>query len=181
MRRLWLVPIPLLVAVAVVWADDRAARPVGERARQVQRDRDLIEELVNLGLRLADDEDALKRAGHCSGTAERFAREISAAATNREGSRALEMGQHLHDLLQRGVADNLRTAREQIPVGSAEEQTLNEVQHQTGEVLLPLQDQLREALKSQKSRDLQDTLRTIGTAWSQVEKSTRPREPALGR
>src|SRR5262245_19162694 len=114
MKHWWLVPVPLLVAVAVVCAEDRAARPLSERARQVQRDRELIEELVNLGLRLADDQDALKRAGHCSGTAERFAREISAAATNREDSRALEMGLHFRDLLQRGVADNLRTARAQI-------------------------------------------------------------------
>jgi hypothetical protein len=181
MKHWWLVPVPLLVAVAVVCADDRASRLQSERVRQVQRDRELIEELVNLGLRLADDEDALKRADHCSGAAERFAREIRAAATNREDSRALEMGRHLNDLLQRGVADNLRTAREQIPVGSAEEQTLREVQHHTGEVVLPLQDQLRELRKSDKSRDLQDTLSTIGAAWSVVEKATRPREPAPGR
>jgi hypothetical protein len=180
MRRLWLVPIPLLFAVAVVWADDRATRAETERARKVQRDRELIEELVNLGLRLAEDEDALKRAGHCSGTAERFAREISAAAGNREGSRALEMSQHLKDLLQRGVAENLRTARELIPVGSAEEQTLNEVQHHTAEVVLPLEEELQQALKKDRSGDLRETLSAIQSGRSQVEKATRAREPARG-
>ena len=63
MKRLLLLPIAAVLLTTPAWADDPAPAPTAdERAQLFQRDRALIQALVQGGLRLAAEERALGRA-----------------------------------------------------------------------------------------------------------------------
>src|SRR4051812_43463174 len=95
---LLLLPVLVGLLATLVWAGDS---PSGtERARLFQRDRDLIETLVDQGLRLAGEDDPLKRADCCNGVVKHLADELRQAADNREGARMAELSLHLHAVLK---------------------------------------------------------------------------------
>jgi hypothetical protein len=85
-----------------------------DRLREFQRDRSLIELVVQEGVRLAGEDDPLKRARSCNVVAERLAAEIKTAAVQRDQQRAAKFGTFLQAVLIRGVANNLDTARSRL-------------------------------------------------------------------
>src|SRR5437899_3292438 len=104
MKRLLLLPIAAVLLTTPAWADDPAPAPTAdERAQLFQRDRALIQALVQGGLRLAAEERALGRADACADVAEKLAAEIRQAADSRQGDRAAELGGYLRALLDDGV------------------------------------------------------------------------------
>src|SRR5262249_29477890 len=64
------------------------------------------------------EQDALKRAQACNRLAERFAEEMRWATVKKESLRVAALGNHLQELLTRGVAGNLAVARTQVPPDS---------------------------------------------------------------
>lgn len=76
------------------------------RVEQLRRNWGLVRTLVEAGLRLAREEDFLKRIECCRDLAGELAVEIRAAATRRDSGRALEMSDRFSDLCS-GVAINL--------------------------------------------------------------------------
>jgi hypothetical protein len=113
------------------------------RVKQLYRNRSLIQTLVEGGLRIAGEDDKVRRADSCSAVARGLALEIQVAASNREGDRVVEMGQHLNDLLQNGVAGNLRAVRPSINKGSSAEKELEKVRDWVNDVARRVEDDLR--------------------------------------
>ncbi len=171
MRRI-LFPMVVFIAALVppAGADDATLRPdVTLRAHLFQRNRDLIQTLVEGGLRLAAADDALQRAECCSGVAERLAAAIQQAAVNQEQARVAELGLHLRALLETGVAANLTTARRQIPIGSTLEKNLHEVRDRTAHLIEPLEEQLLRV--SAREEAIQHTLKALQVGRTEVEKA----------
>ncbi len=168
---LWL-PLCVVVLVPAVVAEDPPRQPsVAEQARQFQRNRELIQMLVQEGLRLASEEDPLKRAEVCNAVAECLANAIRQAAENREKARVAELGQHLHALLEQGVAANLNTARAQIPVGSTQEKALKEIRDRATELVLPLVQQLQQTADPEDNEELHHTLKVLHDGRAEVERA----------
>jgi hypothetical protein len=82
---------------------------------QFQRDQALIRSLVEGGLQLAGEDDALARARTCNTLAEQLSREIRQAAEEHDGPRAAFLANHLEALLVRGVASNAGRVRTAMP------------------------------------------------------------------
>jgi hypothetical protein len=80
-----------------------------------RRDQGLIDALVDGGLRLASESDPLARAGTCNRLADRFAREIQQAATDKNAAHAGALAHHLKDVLVHGVAFNARLVKKDQP------------------------------------------------------------------
>jgi len=141
------------------------------RARLFQRNRDLIQTLVQGGLRLAAADDALQRAECCSSVAEHLATAIQQAALNQEKARVAELGLHLRALLETGVAANLSTARSQIPIGSTLEKNLREVRDRTAHLVEPLEDHLLRVVDAEDQEGIRHTLNALQVGRTEVEKA----------
>src|SRR5262249_55784977 len=108
MNRWWVLPILCAALAAGVWAEDVPEAPsAAAQAKLFQRNRVLLQTLVQGGLELAKQEDPVKRAGCCNDLAKQLANEIRLAAQSRDAYRAAELGDHLYALLHDGVAGNL--------------------------------------------------------------------------
>jgi hypothetical protein len=142
----------------------------------LQRNRELIQDLVRSGLSLAGEGDPLKRADYCNGLAKRLAGEIRQAAEHQEIYRAAELGDHFCDVLKGGVIPNLSTVRLHMDPGSAGEIELRRVAGATVELTAPLED-LLVRLGTSEPGDLKRLLRTIRTTRGEVEKTITPPRP----
>ncbi len=171
MKHFLLVPISIVLLSALVWADDAAAPSPAQLARQFQRNRGLVQALVHGGLRLAGENDPLKRADYCTGLAECLVDEMRQAADDRETARVAELGQHLHALLEHGVAANLSTARDAIPPGSMEEKGLQDLQERTARVLRPLEERLQRNGDPEGRDDLLRARKAVSEGRTVVEKA----------
>jgi hypothetical protein len=146
---------------------DAATPAEPRRIKQLQRNRKLIQTLVEGGLRLAGIDDTLDRADSCKQLAKGLASEIRDAAQHREGDRALEMGQHLRDLLQQGVAGNIRSVRPTVHHGSLAEKHLYDVQDWVSGITGSLEKELA------ANTELQGAADAIRGGREQVESAVR--------
>ena len=137
------------------------------RVWQAQRNQKLVQELVDGGLHLANSDDHLKRAQYCNELATNLAEEIRQAADDHDGDRAVELGRHLQDMLQNGVAANLDKERKQVPRGSTRETEINTVRGQSGDILAPLVKDLNRILKDNPAA-LEQVLHAIEEAQTAV-------------
>jgi hypothetical protein len=111
MRRFAVLTLIVASLTALVWAEESAPKNAdAARLLRFQRDQDLIEQLVDGAVDLADEPDPLRRAKRCNELADQVAQEIRRAGVSRDGARAKELGGHLRVLLESGVADNFRKA-----------------------------------------------------------------------
>lgn len=183
MKRYYLLIVPVLLASALAWADQRSAD--GERVRQLQRNLDLIQSLVDGGLLLAGESDPVQRANHCNSMAERFAGEMSKATDERDAWRVVELGRHLKALLDDGVAANLSQVRGGIPAGSADEKKVFEVRDRTVRVVGRLEEDLRRVVDAAPQSELRQVLEQMQEGRSQVERSAvapiRPKEKSKNK
>lgn len=163
---------PNAAAPALAVVETPAVAADSRRVKQLYRNRTLIQTLVDGGIRLAAQDDSLRRADSCSDMAKGLAIEIGQAAHDREADRAAEMGQHLHDLLQRGVARNLRSVRRTVQSGSTAEMEMERVRDWVKDVAQPLEDQLR--LASDTDRETMNrALNAIHSARREVENAVK--------
>jgi hypothetical protein len=98
----------LSVAGHVLAAGDETG---DDRAQQLQRDQQMLQTLVDSGLKLAAETDPLRRADHCNRLADRLGKEIKLAVQKKDVRRATLFGEQVQALLTRGVAGNLTVAR----------------------------------------------------------------------
>lgn len=174
MKRLWLLVVVIGPPAAFAWAEGPpSAATGGGRLLQLQRNHALIQTLVDGGLRLAKEEDPLQRASCCKGLAESLAGEIQQAAVDREGPRALELGEHLQAMLERGVAGNLSRERGRFPVGSAREKQLHQVGDRMIEILKPLEGELQGATEADRDT-MRRAIKAVRAGRTQVENALRP-------
>jgi hypothetical protein len=175
MSRLVLLPLTLalLVAALAEGQNPPPRPPDAVRFQQLQRNRALIQLLVQGGLRLAAENDPVRRAAYCSGMARRLADEVEQAARDQETDRAVELGSHLERLLQAGVAGSLGVARRRIPPGSAEETELRRVARRVADLTRPLEDLLN-SMDDNDAGDLRQVLHQVHDARRQVDRSIKP-------
>jgi hypothetical protein len=153
---------------ALASADEPSSTPPDlGRVWQVQRNQNLVRELVGGSVQLAQAEGNLERARCCNELARNLADEIRQAADDHDGDRAVELGRHLQDILQNGVAANLNKEREQIPQGSTREREMNAVRSQTGDIIKPLLGDLDQILKDNPAA-LKEVLRAVQEAHATV-------------
>ena len=136
--------------------------------RHLHRNRHLIRALVQGGLSLAREQDALRRADYCNGLARSVVGEIRQAADVQDNGRAIELGDHLQALLKLGVAGNLTSVRLVTPPGSTREIEMRRVSHQMNELTEPLQG-LLEKLAPPDEEDLGRILTGLREARVEVE------------
>jgi hypothetical protein len=139
----FLLPLTLLLAAAAVWADSSPAPSAQEKAEHFQNNHALVKDLVKGSLRLAAVEGPVDRAKECSDIAKSLANEIRQAATANKGYRAAELGGHLRELLEDGIAKNLEAFRKQASVNSPGIQQMNEVKKSVADITGPLERQFR--------------------------------------
>jgi hypothetical protein len=171
--------LPVFAALSVLLTS--GARELSVRLEEnpralmlLQRNRQLIQDLVHGGISLAGEADALKRAAYCNSLAKRLAGEIQQAATEREHTRITEMGDHLHALLKRGVAANLTLDRLGTNLGSAREVQIRRVGEDVKNLTKPLESLLAGVGKTDLG-ELRRTLRTIHDAQVEVEMTVKKR------
>jgi hypothetical protein len=163
----WLL-VPALMAMA---ADEPT--PNVTRGQRLRRDSQLIESVVQSGLRIAGENDPLKRATYCNGMAETLAAEISQAAGDRDGMRLTELGQYFQELLEQGVASNLNFARKQLPSGPSLERKLHPIGEQATEIAKRLEAQLELAPLSNSQDALRNAREQLRAGQTEVEKALR--------
>ncbi len=169
---LWAVLVAVLVPAAAA-EDPASPSDASKRTRRFQQDNDLIETLVQGGLRLAAQDDPVKRAECCNDVAECLAGEIQRAAENQDKERVAELGQYLDALLEQGVAANLSMARKQIPVGSTLEKNLHDIRDRAAKLVRPLEEQLRRDSQKEDHQELQRTLRVLQGGREEVENAVK--------
>ena len=168
MKRYLSLSLLMVGLAALASADEPSAAPSDlGRLWQVQRNQNLVQELVEGGLNLARTEDHLQRARYCNELATNLAEEIRQAADDHDGDRAVELGRHLQDVLQNGVAANLNKERAQVPHGSTRETEMNSVRIQTGDITDHLLKELDQILKDNPAA-LEQVLQAIQEAQAAV-------------
>ncbi len=171
-RLLWAVLVAVLVPAAAA-EDPVLPSGAADQTRRFRQDNALIETLVQGGVRLAGQDDPMKRAECCNEVAERLAAEIQQAAENRNKERVAELGQYLHALLEQGVAANLSAARKQIPAGSTRERNLHAIRDRAEKLVRPLEEQLRRDSEKENQQELQHTLRVLQGGRAEVENAVK--------
>jgi len=166
---------PVLLSAAGILRAEELPPGASDELRRFVRNKPLFGALINGSVLLAKEKDQFKRAELCTAVAHCFAKEIQDAASKREGARAVELGQHLHDMLQRGVAANLGTVVSNTPAGSARDADFVKLYRDVDNAIVPLEEQLQSAGDAQTREDLQLTLRVVRDGRTEVEKALQGR------
>jgi hypothetical protein len=106
----------------------------------------LLETVVAQSLRLADEEDPLRRADVCNDVAELLARAVRQASERGDTAEAVRLGRYLHKLMDRGVARNIaRTDPDELDEPRYEEWV--EVGRRAEQIGLTLENELAQAAR----------------------------------
>lgn len=89
-----------------------------EKLQLLQANRDLLEDLLDQGVRVADANTPLDRAGECQRSTDRLAREFREALARSDADRADEIGDHVEKIVVDGFLPNFETARRDSKPGS---------------------------------------------------------------
>lgn len=165
----------------------RASAPADERLTELRRDLEMIEAFVEGGLRLAREDDPLKRAQACNEMAEKVAREIKASTGKKEVTRVVALGERLQTILIRGVGDNLELARKE-EIEAARKKEIVTVGGRVEEWTKPLQASMRKAfetLDEKSAKEFAPAMEGLSRAREDVESvvtgKKRPKEKGKGK
>lgn len=142
-----------------------------ERLRMLERDRGLVQALVEGALRLASLDDSMGRADFCNALVKTIAEETRVAAERHEGPRAAELGDHLRGFLARGVASNLAVARLNTVAGSSRDLEIRRIGEFVIEITRPVEDRLRHASEGDQGDDMHHALLAVRGGWDDVRKA----------
>jgi hypothetical protein len=104
----------------------------------------LLAALVRDGLRLAEEQTPLRRAGCCADLADRLARSIALASAGPDPEQAARLGRCLGDVLDDGVAGNLARVRVE-DLDEAQRVELEQVHQRAGRATAVLEGNLAQA------------------------------------
>jgi hypothetical protein len=169
MKRFLLLPVAVAFLVLFAAADEGETVPAAEKAQRFHRNRKLVETMVDRGLRLASEEDPVRRAEHCNDIARRLADEIRQAARAHEGYRAQELGGHLRALLHDGVAPILKNAITGVPLSSPGQEELRKIGANVRELTRPVMEQLQAVDDEEDREQLRQTHSAVQEALGEVE------------
>ncbi len=169
MNRFMITCLSAAVLVSWVGAEGPTGPAPAEQAQLFQRNREMIQELVNGGLDLAGETSSLKRAERCNRLARTLADEVAEASRDREAGRVLELAEHLRDLMDHGVAANLAQARTTIKPGSQDEETLTRLRDQARRLLEPADALLPLAGPTARQPELQRSLTALRESQERLD------------
>jgi len=141
----------------------------GSRLERLRVDQQLIEALVDGGLRLAGEDNPLRRAETCNALADKVAREVKRASAARDHTRAADLGRQLQGLLERGVARNLSLAQTNMPEDSPLILEMRRLGEKAVAVMGPVMHELEGAGESE-SADMRQALEGLSRARAEVER-----------
>jgi hypothetical protein len=144
--------------------------PADDRVAQLQRDRDLIRDLVEGGVKLAAEADPLKRADHCNRLADGLAREIKKAVATRDALRAAQLSEQMQLLLVRGVAGNLHVARASLEPNSPREPEFLRLGIEVAGVAKTIEDEVGNDPTLEPAK-MQPTLDAVAKGRAEVEQA----------
>ena len=162
--------LPVALAAGLALADGPAPPSAEERLHRFRRDRPLVERLVEGGLRLAGEADALRRADQCGRLARAVAEELQKAVAEKDRPRAERLGPQLEALVVRGVAGNLSLARELLPPDSPRAPEVQRVGDRALALMAPLEKELLQAPEPDQAPAL---MRALTRGRSEVERAVR--------
>jgi hypothetical protein len=127
-----LVPTALIVGIVAAWASAQgpAGPTAADRLKLFDRNRPLLEKLVDAAVLAAGRSKAVDRADACRVAAEHLTRELAEAAAGNDPDRVSEVGEYLSAVLTDGLTPTLDEARRTVPAGSADADALLAVYRQ---------------------------------------------------
>jgi hypothetical protein len=150
----------LLTAGITATASGQTSAPrltASEQLRLLDRNRALLEHLVDRGLGLTSANSPLGRLEECRLTTDRLADELKYAVAGEDADRIAEIGDHLVLIVRDGVVPNLTDARDHIPPDSADFPKLVQAHQLTRQSIEPLAQLLPTNGKLGKSQRVQAT------------------------
>jgi len=168
-------PAPRLMAAGVAIAAPEPGLSAAEQALRFQRNEKLIQAMVKGSLLLAAEADPVKKADVCKAIARTFADEIERAAVDHEGPRAAELSGYFGTVLQRGVAVNLQTAGEKLPLVSLQNQPLLKVGAEVARIAKPLEEELRREADPEMQTYLERALKSVQGGEQEVREVLKDR------
>jgi hypothetical protein len=139
------------------------------RLDRLRADLALIEALVDGGLKLAGEENPLRRAESCNSLAEKVAREVKRATAAKDRTRAADLGRQLQALLERGVARNLGLAQSGMPEDSLLIPEMRRLGEKAVAAMAPAMEDLEGAAEAD-SPEMRQALQGLSRARAEVER-----------
>jgi hypothetical protein len=128
-------------ALLAAWADAQQAGALltaGERLKQLQANRTLVEKMVASGLALSTANDSVSRAAACRTAMGELALALDGAIDGKDPSRIAELGDHLTVLVSDGLIPAIADSHD-VPAGSADEARLKEIHKQVSDEMARLE------------------------------------------
>ncbi len=175
--------LAILTAAGLALADGPARTPQ-ERLQQFRRELSLVRNLVDGGLRLAKQDDPLRRADECTVLARDVTHEAQRAVQARNRGRADVLGHCLEKLLVRGVADNLN----RLPANALSLKEVHRLSHAALSAMEPLEQHLTEVPRPVQEQ-MQNVVQALKRGRASVEDArnraakgpSHPTEPPVGK
>lgn len=123
----------VLLAALAAWASGQpstAGPTAGEQLRLFMKNRDLLENLVEHSVALANADTPVAKVRACHETAKDFGRALKDAADRDDADRIAELSEHLTAVITHGLVPTIDAARGVIPVGTPAAKELLEVSQQ---------------------------------------------------
>src|SRR5438552_1355173 len=120
----------LIFATLSAWAGAQgpaAGLTAADRLKLLRTNRDLIENMVDRGIFMADADTPLKRAAECRRTARNLADAVEQAAIEQNADRVAELCGYLDTILRDALAPNLDDAKRDVRPGSPDESELKKL------------------------------------------------------
>jgi hypothetical protein len=128
MRRLATTFVVLIAIAAWAGAQSNPSAPLaGEQLKLFQSNRELLENLVEHGVELANADTPVAKVKACHASAKDLGRALRDAADRDDPDRVAELGDHLSAVLRHGLVPTIDDARRVVPVGTAAEAELVEL------------------------------------------------------
>ncbi|QEL15925.1 hypothetical protein [Limnoglobus roseus] len=125
MRRLVFTSFVLMLLTAWVSGQPAATGPTaGEQLHMFQRNRDLLENLVEHSVELANANTPVGKVRACHESTKDLGRAIKDAADRDDADRVAELSEHLTAVIKFGLVPTVDDARTIIPVGTPDYQQL---------------------------------------------------------
>lgn len=165
------------LALLAAWAGAQSSNPAplaGDQLKLFQSNRDLLENLIEHGIELANADTPVARVKACRESAKDLGRALRDAAGLDDADRVAELGDHLTAVLRHGLVPTIDDARKTIPVGTPADQELVELtarateDAQQFELSIPARGKLAQ---SSKVNDVREKLRAAGESLVERNRS----------
>lgn len=119
-----------VLALLATWAGAQSSNPAplaGDQLKLFQSNRELLENLIEHGIELANADSPVARVKACHESAKDLGRALRDAAGLDDADRVAELGDHLTAVIRHGLVPTIDDARKTIPVGTPADQELVEL------------------------------------------------------